>query len=72
MRLIEATREMSQRDVARELGISLDRVNYYLKALVKKGWVKVVNFKNSQNKAAYTVPYSLFADVSRETSRSHQ
>lgn len=53
MRLIESNPEMSQRDVARELGISLGRVNYCLQALMQKGWVKVANFKNSQNKAAY-------------------
>jgi EPS-associated MarR family transcriptional regulator len=53
MRLIEANPEMSQRDVARELGISLGKVNYCVRALIQRGWVKVTNFKNSQNKAAY-------------------
>jgi EPS-associated MarR family transcriptional regulator len=53
MRLIEANPELSQRDVARELGISLGRVNYSLKALMRRGWVKAANFKNSHNKAAY-------------------
>ena len=53
MRLLQANPEMSQRDLARELGISLGRVNYCLRALIKKGWVKATNFTNSQNKAAY-------------------
>ena len=53
MRLIEARPEMSQRDVARELGISLGKANYCLQALVTKGWIKASNFKNSRNKAAY-------------------
>ena len=53
MRLIEANPEMSQRDVARELGISLGKVNYCLQALMQKGWIKATNFTNSQNKAAY-------------------
>ena len=53
MRLIEANPEMSQRDIARELGISLGKVNYCLQALIRKGLIKVSNFKNSQNKAAY-------------------
>lgn len=53
MRLIEANPELSQRDVARQLGISLGKVNYCLQALMKKGWIKVANFTNSQNKAAY-------------------
>jgi EPS-associated MarR family transcriptional regulator len=53
MRLIEAHPEMSQRDVARELNISLGKVNYCLRALMRKGWIKARNFKNSNNKAAY-------------------
>jgi EPS-associated MarR family transcriptional regulator len=53
MRLIEANPELTQRAVARELGVSLGRVNFCLKALIAKGWLKASNFKNSNNKAAY-------------------
>ncbi|MBS0366233.1 MAG: MarR family EPS-associated transcriptional regulator [Proteobacteria bacterium] len=53
MRLLEANPKMSQRDVARELGVSLGKANYCLRALIRKGWVKVANFKTSNNKAAY-------------------
>ena len=53
MRLLETNPEMSQRDVARELGISLGKVNYCLRALVQRGWIKATNFTNSRNKAAY-------------------
>lgn len=53
MRLLEASPEMSQRDVARELEISVGKVNYCLRALVRKGWIKAANFKNSQNRTAY-------------------
>ena len=53
MRVIEANPEMSQREVARALGISLGKVNYSLRALMQKGWIKATNFKNSNNKAAY-------------------
>jgi EPS-associated MarR family transcriptional regulator len=53
MCLLEANPEMSQRDLARELGVSLGKVNYCLRALTEKGWIKATNFKNSQNKAAY-------------------
>ena len=53
MRLLEANPEMSQRDLARKLGISLGKANYCLQALIQKGWVKAANFTNSQNKAAY-------------------
>lgn len=53
MRLLEADPEMSQRDVARALGVSLGKVNYCLQALIRQGWIKATNFKNSHNKAAY-------------------
>jgi EPS-associated MarR family transcriptional regulator len=53
MRLLAANPQMSQRDVARELGISLGKVNYCLKALLQRGWLKAHNFKNSRNKSAY-------------------
>ena len=53
LHLLEADPQMSQRDVARALGISLGKVNYCLQALIEKGLVKANNFKNSQNKQAY-------------------
>ena len=53
LKLIEAQPEISQRDLAKELGISLGKTNYCLKALIDKGWVKANNFKNSNNKLAY-------------------
>jgi EPS-associated MarR family transcriptional regulator len=53
MRALEVNPEMSQRDIARLLGVSLGKVNYCLRALMRKGWIKVTNFKNCQNKAAY-------------------
>jgi EPS-associated MarR family transcriptional regulator len=53
MRLLEANPQLSQRDLARELGISLGKVNYCLQALIRKGSVKATNFKNSHQKAAY-------------------
>ena len=53
MRVLEANPGMSQRDLARKLGISLGKANYCLQALIRKGWIKARNFKNSQNKAAY-------------------
>jgi EPS-associated MarR family transcriptional regulator len=53
MRLLEGNPKLSQRDVARELGISLGKVNYCLQALMQKGWIKATNFKNSHHKAAY-------------------
>ena len=45
--------DATQREVARELGMSLGKVNYLLKALITKGWIKARNFRNNKNKAAY-------------------
>jgi EPS-associated MarR family transcriptional regulator len=53
MRLIEARPEISQRELSRELGLSLGAVNYCLSALVEKGHVKMQNFHASQNKLGY-------------------
>src|SRR5690348_3565769 len=53
MRLLEANPTMSQREAARELGISVGKINYCVQALIRKGWVKATRFKNSRNKAAY-------------------
>jgi EPS-associated MarR family transcriptional regulator len=53
LKILEANPEISQRDLARELDISLGRANFCLKALIEKGLLKATNFKNSQNKLAY-------------------
>jgi EPS-associated MarR family transcriptional regulator len=53
LRLLEPNPSLSQREVARELGISLGKVNYCLRALMDRGLIKVANFKNSKNKSAY-------------------
>jgi EPS-associated MarR family transcriptional regulator len=53
LRILEAKPEISQRDLARDLGISLGRANFCLKALIEKGLLKATNFRNSQNKLAY-------------------
>ena len=44
---------MSQRELAEALGVSLGKTNYCLKALLDRGLIKVQNFRNSKNKAAY-------------------
>lgn len=45
--------DATQRQVARELGMSLGKANYCLHALMEKGLVKVRNFRNSEHKSAY-------------------
>ena len=44
---------MSQREIAQELGVSLGGVNYALRALTERGFVKAGNFGRSENKSAY-------------------
>ena len=53
LKVLETNSGISQRDLARELGISLGRVNFCLKALVEKGLLKATNFRNSHNKLAF-------------------
>lgn len=53
LKILESNPEISQRDMARALGVSLGRVNFCLKALIEKGLLKAANFRNSQNKLAY-------------------
>ena len=53
MRLVEQRSEISQREIADELGIALGRVNYILRALSDKGLIKIANFRNSRNKLRY-------------------
>ena len=53
LRKIERKPESSQRKLAEELGFSLGKLNYCLKELQKKGWVKIENFKKKDNKISY-------------------
>jgi EPS-associated MarR family transcriptional regulator len=53
LRLLTDSPDLSQRELALRLGLSLGKTNYCLRALIDKGWVKVNNFRNSQNKLAY-------------------
>ena len=53
LRALEANPEFSQRQLAAELGVSLGGVNYALKALIERGFVKADNFRKSGTKVAY-------------------
>jgi EPS-associated MarR family transcriptional regulator len=44
---------ISQRDLSKRVGLSLGGVNYIIKELIQKGYIKAQRFKNSNNKAAY-------------------
>jgi len=53
LKLLSQNPELSQRDLAQKLGISLGKVNYCVRALKEKGLVKVNNFKNNPSKTGY-------------------
>jgi EPS-associated MarR family transcriptional regulator len=53
LKTLEENPGLSQRELAKKLGISLGKVNFCLKALVEKGNVKIENFRNSEKKLAY-------------------
>ena len=53
LRKIGINPNYSQRDFAKQLGFSLGKLNYCLKALKKKGLVKIKNFKNNTDKSYY-------------------
>ena len=53
LRALEQQPDLSQRQLADMLGVSLGKANYLLHALLDKGLLKARNFRNSQNKLAY-------------------
>jgi len=53
MRLLQVNPDLTQRELAQELGVSVGGLNYCLKALIDKGWVKMQNFSQSKNKFGY-------------------
>ena len=53
LKLVQEDPNISQREIAQELGISLGKANYCLKAVMERGWVKVKNFYKSTNKRGY-------------------
>lgn len=53
LKLVETKPEISQRELAAELGISLGKANFCLKALIEVGLLKATNFRNSKNKLTY-------------------
>tara|TARA_Y200000002_G_scaffold343247_1_gene315608 strand:+ start:1561 stop:1866 length:306 start_codon:yes stop_codon:yes gene_type:complete len=53
LRKVEKNPKSSQRELAKELGLSLGKLNYCLKALKDKGLIKINNFKKNENKERY-------------------
>ena len=53
LRMLQANPDLTQREIAQQLGMSTSGLNYCLKALINKGFVKVHNFSQSKNKFGY-------------------
>ena len=53
LRKLESNPEFTQRELSREMGVSLGKVNYCMKKLTDKGLVKLTNFSRSSNKFGY-------------------
>lgn len=53
MRALQDDPQLSQRELAERIGVSLGKTNYCLRALIEKGYVKAVNFQNNPRKLGY-------------------
>jgi EPS-associated MarR family transcriptional regulator len=53
MRILQENPDLTQRELAEKLGVSLGGINYCLSSLKEKGWVKMQNFAKSKNKFGY-------------------
>ena len=53
LRKIDSNQDSSQRELAKDMGFSLGKLNYCLKALKDKGLIKIKNFSKNKNKLSY-------------------
>ena len=53
LRKLESNPKYTQRDLSKEMEVSLGKINYCMKKLIEKGWLKAKNFQQSENKKAY-------------------
>ena len=53
LRKIEVNPECTQRELSKEMGVSLGKVNYCIKKLTEKGLIKITNFTHNPNKVGY-------------------
>ena len=53
LRKLEENPACTQRELSKEMGVSLGKINYCMKKLTERGWVKLMNFSHSNNKAGY-------------------
>lgn len=53
LRKLEISPELTQRELSKEMGVSLGKINYCMQKLIEKGWVKISNFSNNPSKVSY-------------------
>jgi EPS-associated MarR family transcriptional regulator len=53
LRKLESNPEYTQRELSKEIGVSLGKVNYCIRKLTEKGLIKITNFKQNPNKMGY-------------------
>ena len=53
LRRLELNPKYTQRELSQEMGVSLGKVNYCMKKLSEKGWIKLTNFSHNSNKLGY-------------------
>ena len=53
LRKLEVNPEYTQRELSQEMGVSLGKINYCMKKLIDKGWIKLSNFGHNPNKSGY-------------------
>jgi len=53
LKLVEKDPTITQRELSKELGVSLGKAHYVMKALIQVGWIKLDNFQRSDNKLGY-------------------
>ena len=54
LKILEQQPNLTQRQLAKKLGVSLGKTHYLLKSLIDVGWVKLDNFQRSDNKLGYS------------------
>ena len=67
LKSLELDSHPTQRQLSNDLGFSLGKINYCLKSLIEKGFIKVNNFRNSNNKTQYS--YLLIPKEMKEKAR---
>ena len=53
LKVLQENPGVTQRTLAKEVGINVSTINFCLKALVEKGWIKMGNFSKNPDKLSY-------------------